>query len=167
MSRSFNHRMLTHPDLKWNKIWRNINSNELCSKQRTLYYLLVNEKNNTQEQKFKQNYKSVKNPNCLFCGITETLEHKFKICRQIEGYWEMLKEITESYHIKPLEFNELSKPELKGINKQSGEKIMSLFINYVELIDNNKIKQITDKNTLKVMISQGIVYKKVYGFVLF
>ena len=34
----------THPDLKWNKIWRNINSNELCSNQRTLYFLLVNEK---------------------------------------------------------------------------------------------------------------------------
>ena len=34
----------TYPALKWNKIWRNINSNELSSKQKTSYYLLVNEK---------------------------------------------------------------------------------------------------------------------------
>ena len=27
---------------------------------------------------------------------------------------------------------------------------MSLFINYIELIENNEIKQITNKNTLKV-----------------
>ena len=60
------------------------------------------------------------------------------------SYWEMFKEIIESYHIKPLEFNELSKPELRGINKQNRKKIMSLFINYAELIENNEIKQITD-----------------------
>ena len=104
----------TYPALKWNKIWRNINSNELSQKQRTLYYLLVNEKNNTHDQKIKHNYKSVISPNCSFCGITETLEHTFKNCREIEDYWKMFKEITESYHTKPLEFNELSKPELKA-----------------------------------------------------
>ena len=77
----------TYPALKWNNIWRNIISNELSSKQRTLYYLLVNEKNNIQDKKFKHNYKSVNSPNCSFCGITETLEQKFKNCRQLEGYW--------------------------------------------------------------------------------
>ena len=34
----------------------------------------------------------------------------------------MFKEIIESYHIQPLAFNELSKPELRGINKQNGKK---------------------------------------------
>ena len=63
----------------------------------------------------------------------------------------MFKEIIESYHIKPIAFNELSKPELRGINKQNGKKIMSLFINYIKSIENNEIKQITNKNTLKVM----------------
>ena len=65
----------------------------------------------------------------------------------------MFKEIIESYHIKPLAFNELSKPEQRGIYKQNDKKIMSLFINYKELIENNEIKQITNKNTWKVMIS--------------
>ena len=62
----------------------------------------------------------------------------------------MFKEIIESYHIKPLVFNELSNPKLRGMNKQNGKKIMSIFINYKELIENNEIKQITNKNKLKV-----------------
>ena len=33
----------------------------------------------------------------------------------------MLKEIIESCHIKPLAFNELSKPKLKGINNENGK----------------------------------------------
>ena len=73
---------ITYPALKWNKIWRNINSNELSSKQRNFYYLLVNEKIKTQDQKFKHNYKSVNSLYCSICGITET----FNNCRQIEDY---------------------------------------------------------------------------------
>ena len=124
----------TCPAVKWNKIWRNIYLNELSSKQRTLYYLLVNGKIITQQQQFKPSYKSVINPVCSLCGITETLEHIFKNCREIEDYWKMLKEIIESYQIKALAFNKILKPELKGISKKNGKKITILFINYIDII---------------------------------
>lgn len=100
---------------------------------KTLYYLLVHGKIISQQQQFNPNYKSVINPVCSLCGITETLEYIFKNCREIEYYWKMLKEIIASYQIKALALNKILKPERKGISKKNGKKITSLFINYIDI----------------------------------
>lgn len=54
-------------------------------------------------------------------------------------------EIMESYNIKPRAFNELVKPELKRISKKNGQKIRSIFKNYIESVENYEIKSVTNK----------------------
>uniref|UniRef100_A0A182WUY5 Zf-RVT domain-containing protein n=1 Tax=Anopheles quadriannulatus TaxID=34691 RepID=A0A182WUY5_ANOQN len=104
------------------RIWRNINNNKLNSKQRSYFYLLVNEKIVTEEIKFKFGMKT--NPNCEKCGMIEDIEHKFKECKIIKNIWILFTQIVkDELHIKP-NFHELIKPDMNNINKEKRAKVM-------------------------------------------
>lgn len=133
--------MSSDPTLDWKLIWRNINSKKLKSAERSWYFLLVNKKTTHGELLHRMNI--VNTPNCAHCGAQrEDLQHKFSACSRVTGAWRTLQRHLAAAGMNgTTSFNSLAQPELRRLRRDVKHKVMKLFINYINFINqcNNQI----------------------------
>lgn len=127
----------THPNTRWNKIWRNIAAKQLTPHQRSTLFMIVNEK--TSYRKLYHTIGRADSEECPDCnGIVETMQHKFNDCPRVTHAWAHLQRRMTS--IAPgrrrLTFSELLRPTLDSIPPTQRARLLKLFIAYITYINN-------------------------------
>ena len=64
----------------------------------------------------------------------------------------MFSKIVAFYNIRLPTFIEILRPEFRNLNSTKRAKVMSLLVNYIELIENKQILQVLDKHELTAFI---------------
>lgn len=130
-----------HPTANWLQIWRNIASKHLSSSQRSVLYLLVNEK--LEHRKLMYRINRVDAENCQHCNaVCETLEHKLCSCLRVEAAWRLLQQKTATLlnGWRRIREEDLMRPHLNGISKRKKIIILKMFAKYVIFImENNNV----------------------------
>lgn len=141
-----------YPGENWKRIWMNIATKQLSSDHRSSLYLLVNEK--TEHRKLMRILQRADGENCLHCGAaTETIQHKFGECPRVAQAWAFLqrKVTTILGGWRRLSFEELLRPALPNIGPRQRNKIMKLFVLYINYV--NSINGRIDVSALEFFLN--------------
>ena len=145
-----------HPDPKciadhhinWKALWKNINNKKLSSNQRSLYYLLVNNKIPNKKLLYEQG--RIDNSLCEKCQKEEDLKHKFSECQPIANLWTHLSRRirTLTRNSFDVTFEALCYPVLSSLSRTEKTRALQKFINFVEYCNNNSIVTIEELNVV-------------------
>ena len=124
------------PNLNWPQIWKNISSRRLTSKQRSDLYTLINEK--TEHRKLMHVIQRADGTNCQHCGANEEdMKHKFCDCPRVAAAWTYTQQRISSITgvRQTFSFDQLFRPALTGIGRETKHRILKLFIVYISFVN--------------------------------
>lgn len=141
------------PGRNWKRIWRNISTKKLTSKQRSDLYLLINEK--TEHRRLMNIIGRNNDPNCQHClRSIETLQHKFCECPRVAPAWSLVQRTVTTIlggWQRPT-FDDLFRPTLVNIRETNRLRILKIFINYINFV-NESVNNRIDVNEVEFILN--------------
>ena len=128
--------MRNNQAVNWTSVWQNIAMRQLTSKQRSVLYLLVNEK--IEHRKLMHTIRRADGEHCLHCGAAvETLQHKFSECQRVGAAWLLLKNkiTTILRRQRTVIFEDLLRPSLEGAGRLQKINVLKLCSTYIEFVN--------------------------------
>ena len=105
---------LQNSNVNWKLVWKNVFGKKLNSKEKSFYFLVVNNKINNNELLNRQN--RIDTSNCLHCGENENLGHKLAKCSRLSDLWNECQNRLSQKGIPRTEIEEFLIPELSKLS---------------------------------------------------
>ena len=93
---------IKYPDRNFKVVWNRLRNGVLSKTTQNILYLTVHERTFTRQRGFRLLPNRYDSPFCQYCGLEETITHKYATCLKVSQSWDRLRDILnqlESFFI--------------------------------------------------------------------
>ena len=86
---------IKYPERDFKVVWNRLKNGVLSKYGRNILYLIIHERTFTRQRGFRLLPRKYDSPNCQFCGLEDTVTHKYATCLKVKEAWGKLRDILQ------------------------------------------------------------------------